>query len=654
MTDSGDGSWLLTLHLEPREYAYDVVFDGKPTLDPSNAFTRWVGGSEHSRLTVPDCNDPLLTVQRFNLEADGTLVVAAQYVDGKQAAGVDPATVRLWLDETVQPDAFNAITGAFALQVKDLAPGKHVVRIEARDVKGRAAEPLYLPGWVEAEPFEWQDATLYFAFTDRFRNGNPGNDAPLPGVAPAVNFEGGDFAGITRALEEGYFDKLGVRAIWISPVNAQPHDAFPGKFGQRYSGYHGYWPSEPRELDPHFGTWAELKALTAEAHRRGIRVVTDLVLNHVHRDHPYFRDHAADGWFNLSGACNCGDPGCDWETRRLDCWFAPYLPDLDWRSPAVARAFGDDAEFWLEEAGFDGFRLDAVKHLEHTGSREISGRLRQISDRTGTEFYLVGETFAGMGERARVSEYIDPHQLDGQFDFPLYWSVVDAFAKGGSLTALDAAVRAGEAAYPPYAVNSPFLGNHDVPRFLSLAAGQVEADSLAQAWGPNRPPEVTAEAEPYFRARCAFAFLLGLPGVPLIYYGDELGMAGAGDPDNRRLMPWNSSLAPHQAALLETVQKLGVTRSHSRGMRRGPRQTLAVGDDYYVFQRDDPTAEQGAVVAINRGTTPRSVPLTLQGGLGKAAGRHFVDALAGGDATLGGSEPLILAPRSVAVYQLPR
>src|SRR5690606_34166946 len=136
--------------------------------------------------------------------------------------------------------------------------------------------------WIEAEPFQWTDGAMYAAFTDRFRNGDPSNDEPVSGADFQVDFQGGDFAGIRQAIEEGYFTKLGVRSIWISNVVANPDGAFTGDFGKRYSGYHGYWPSAARETQRRFGTLEELRALTRAAHARGIRVIGDFVINHLH------------------------------------------------------------------------------------------------------------------------------------------------------------------------------------------------------------------------------------------------------------------------------------------------------------------------------------------------------------------------------------
>ena len=397
--------------------------------------------------------------------------MAAQAFRG--STGVALAAPVVTLDRAAAEASWSASTGELVVEATGLSLGKHTVTVALLDTAGLAAEPLLLPFWLEAEPFDWRDATLYFTFTDRFRNGDPTNDAPLAGVPTPANYQGGDLAGIRQALEEGVFDRLGVRALWLSPLDANPETAWPGTDGRQYSGYHGYWPAQARTLERRFGTLTELRALTTAAHAKGIRVIADLVLNQLHQEHPYFVAHHDDGWFNVGNACVCGAPGCDWDTHALDCWFTSYLPDLDWRSTPMADQLASDVRWWLEEGDLDGFRIDAAKHLLHTAIRSVRGVTEPITAVTGTPFYLVGESFTGAGDQALLAQHLGPHELDGSFDFPLYWPLVDTFAKDKPFGPLDAAMRTNDGAWPPLTINSPFLGNHDLPRFISQAAGQV-------------------------------------------------------------------------------------------------------------------------------------------------------------------------------------
>ncbi|MDX2009528.1 MAG: alpha-amylase family glycosyl hydrolase [Myxococcaceae bacterium] len=644
-----DGTWEWRATLEPRVSGYGYRFDlGNDELlrDPAHGFTRWVAGVEQSRLLTPDCQAPLLEVTSFATNGAGALSLEVKASLGQAKATLE--VPKLVLDGQVQTVQFDPASGALRFEMMGLAQGKHTVKVTLVDEAGKAAEPLLLPFWIEAEPFQWEEAILYFVFTDRFRNGDPSNDRPTPNVNGIANYQGGDFKGVTQALEEGYFDKLGVRALWLSPPDANPDGAYGGSYNQQYTGYHGYWPSAPRTVQPRFGTLDDLKALTKAAHARGIRVLTDLVLNHVHDTHPYVAAHRDDGWFNIGNGCVCGTNGCGWEEKPLVCSFTSYLPDYNWRNTAMADQFAADMMWWLEEADLDGFRLDAVKHLDSTGGRTINQHLARITAITGTKYYLVGETFTGADGRPLIRQYIGPQELDGQFDFPLYWPVVQAFARNDSLVPVDEAVRLNESYYLPGTINSPFLGNHDVARFISIAANQIEGDANGQSWGPNRPPATIDWDEPFDRTKWGFAFILTQPGVPLIYYGDELGLPGAGDPDNRRFMKW-SNLTAREQGLLDFMRKVGTARKQSRALRLGVRDTLVIERDLYAYQRS--TDDDGAIVVINRGGE-RTVNLPLKRFLARG-GISLKEVVSGATVTLGASGQLTVPARAAMVLIRP-
>ncbi|NMO22869.1 glycosyl hydrolase [Pyxidicoccus fallax] len=650
MEDRGDGVFTARLEgLEPRDYGYRFVVGDKEMLDPENPYSRWVRADEYSRLQVPDCRQPVLELRRFEATPEGALNVEVAYVDGTDEAGPSREDMVLTLDGEARPDAYDPATGRFVLSETGLAQGKHHVKVTAKDSAGRASEPIYLPFWVEPQKFRWESGMMYFAFTDRFHNGRGDNDAPVADVDPIANYNGGDFAGITQKIEEGYFDALGVRTLWVSPVDQNPEGRFIGTGGKYYAGYHGYWPSQPRTTQWRFGSLEELRALTAAAHKRGIRVIADLVLNHVHQEHPYWVQHQDDGWFNTSASCVCGSEWCDWEEKRLVCKFTNYLPDFNWRSADMVDTFIADSLWWLEAADFDGFRLDAVKHMEQVAGRTLRAKLRDITAMTGTEFYLVGETFVGADGRSQIARYISPRELDGQFDFPLYWPVRESFADGQSLQRVDEAVRANEVFYAPGTINSPFLGNHDVARFMSQAAKQLEGEG-GDPFSPNRPPPTVTDPAAFEKLKYGFAFVLTQPGVPLIYYGDEIGLPGAGDPDNRRPMRFGDRVEPLEREVLELVQKLGQARREHPALQTGDRHTLRVENDLYIFQRTLPDGH-GAIVVINRSPLQRPpLEIDVVGGLGRL-NPSYKDVLSERTVQINGTSVVLeLPPRSISVY----
>ena len=227
-------------------------------------------------------------------------------------------------------------------------------------------------------------------------------------------------------LQAGYFDALGVHSIWLSPVNENTHASAGGTGGYLYSGYHGYWPDQPRTVDSHWGALSDLQAVTAEAHRHGIRVLLDIVSHQVYQDHPYVTSHP--DWFLGPNTCVCGAPNCDWTTYMTDCLFASYLPDVDWTNMTAVDQMVADAMYWLTESDADGFRVDAVKNMPHIASTTLRIVTHQTFENGNAQYYLVGETFAGEGDRGLVESYVSDHELSGQFDYPLYWSITNAYA----------------------------------------------------------------------------------------------------------------------------------------------------------------------------------------------------------------------------------
>jgi glycosidase len=490
--------------------------------------------------------------------------------------------------------------------------------------------------------FDWRDSVIYFAFVDRFLNADPGNDCDVPGVSGGTksiaNYQGGDWAGVTQKIDEGYFHDLGVNTIWLTVPFDNPNVAGQGQGGDthQYSGYHGYWPKldsdDPASLasESCFGTFAELKALVAAAHAKGLKVLFDYAMVHVHASSGIFANHPDWFWPNDNGHggnCICGE-GCSWDTvpEREHCWFTSYLPHWNYTN-ATARDYSvNNAIEWIKQTadasgnGVDGFRADAIKHVDVSWLTELRARIKSdiLAKQTPQQrFYMVGETY-DFGNRDLIKSYVDPStKLDGQFDFPLRAQVVsNVIMRLGSMTDLSNFMNSNDYFYGASAVMSTFIGNHDLPRIIHLAANDrlwgdnQGADGKDRAW-QNQPGPV-AEREAYERVANGFAVLFTNRGAPLVYYGDEIGLPGAGDPDNRRAMQW-SGLSVNQTYLFDRVKKLGDIRSKHPALRRGTRTTLEASADVWVYSRV--TTGDAVYVAINRGDGDKSVSTLPSGPL---------------------------------------
>ena len=606
MVRGDDGIFRVDVDMDAGDYGYKIVRDGDDwILDPDNVHLKHEGCCDNSRVIVPPCDGPAMEVLEASADpATSTVRFQLRVFDTPDDAGVDWDSLEIEIGgaQTVQTRVVGDVVDVVATDLHK--PNRYTLRASIAAAAGPRSAPVYVPLWLEDEPFEWRDATMYFAFTDRFVNGDPGNDAPTADVDARANWAGGDWVGIREKIEDGYFDELGVNALWISAVVDNPDIRERGADGRFYTSYHGYFPASQRDTENHFGTMEDLRAMVAEAHRHGIRVLVDAVGNHVHSSHPW-RSQRPDSWFNEPGLCRDND---GWNVRPETCWFEPYLPDLRYEESDVPRTVAVDAAWWVEVAELDGFRVDAVKHMPHEFGYALRAYIDRLFVHSNASFYMVGETFVGTWSPATgdsLKAYISPSEIDGQFDFPLYWELLRVIGRGeGSFRELDGVVVASEGYYGPHAVMSTFLGNHDVPRFITHAQGAPPFDlwgngAQALAWDDGNRPGQPLDAAPYDRAVQAFSFLLTMPGVPLIYYGDEVGMPGAGDPGNRRVFPESSELNGQQERLRAAVGALGRFRRTSRALRRGQRRSVLVEDGVYAFVRS--AGSEGVLTVLSRG-----------------------------------------------------
>ncbi|HEX8953676.1 MAG TPA: alpha-amylase family glycosyl hydrolase, partial [Polyangia bacterium] len=358
----------------------------------------------------------------------------------------------------------------------------------------------------------WRSQVLYLVIPDRFRDGDASNDNAT-GCFDRNNprhFHGGDLEGLRQNL--GYVRDLGATAIWITPPNRQAGP--PGDM----CGYHGYWIDyvDPADdaLEPELGSADDLARLTADMHAAGMRLVLDMVVNHAGDTARLPRQHPE--WFHDPATCaQLGPPEVFCPVDHHPD-FAQERPDVAaWLSALEARAVG--------RYGVDGIRMDTAKHVLPGYFRDsFFPALRGVRP----DLFAVAEIF-DEGSPASFVPYLDAG-FDSAFHYPLYAALADAIGRGGSTDRIAQAVadgiaRVGAARALDLVL---FVDNHDVPRFANL------------------PGLGVPEAEIRRRLELALDLIFTLPGIPQLYYGDEIGMYGGGDPDNRRDLPaWATDAA---------------------------------------------------------------------------------------------------------------
>ncbi len=573
--------WLLA-RFEPGagEHGYLVDSGTGQRRDPFNPLSTYRGEDEVSLLLVPDCSVPAVALEEASMSAEGTLTLRGTFLAAAEGdeLDIDSVSARTTDGVALPVESADDETGKMVLRAPGAPPGKHSVTLTATDVEGRTAQIARAVTWRSPRAATWRDAVLYQVMIDRFAG--DGGAALEPPETPGRR-AGGTLGGVTAAIESGRFDDLGVTALWLSPAYVNPEGQHLGTDGRLYEGYHGYWPLDNRAVDPRIGGEEGLDQLVDAAHSRGIAVLLDVVPNHVYQDNPRYLEHRDDGWFYPEG-CVCGATDCSWSSHIESCWFTPYLPDVRWQNAAAMRAAVDDALWWTRRFNLDGLRIDAIPMMPRAVTRRLAHELRAATyPRSAT--FLLGEVFTGpgVGALAYLQHYLGPAGLDSVFDFPLMWALHGAIATGSSgFDTVEAILAAEDTELAGSgAVLARILDNHDTPRFLSVAHG----DGSGDPW--ETPAQQPLEPEPYARLQLALAVQFTLPGMPVLFQGDEIGLAGAGDPDCRRVMPADDQLSELQRAVRDTTMRLAQLRSCSAALRRGDRQAVVTTADRYAYVR---------------------------------------------------------------------
>ncbi|KAB2866703.1 MAG: alpha-amylase, partial [Bacteroidales bacterium] len=482
-----DGSvFKATMMLNPGKYHYQVVVDGKWMLDPANPVKEdnnmggfnsvlVVGNNQPEKLphlVAESINGNVLNIKVIN-SVDKVIVLWQNYLLNEEFIAIDAQDIKLTIPSNAE--SFK----------------RSYIRVWAFNEYGESND-LLIPlegnkpvvSTLQLTRADKNSQIMYFLMVDRFNNGNSNNDKKVddPEILPEANYYGGDLAGVTQKIKDGYFTALGINTIWLSPITQNPLGAW-GLYPEprtKFSGYHGYWPISSSKVDFRFGTSDELKELIAEAHSRNMNVILDYVANHVHKEHPLYIEHPdwATSLYLPDGSLNTER----WDEYRLTTWFDVFLPTLDLERPEVYEPMTDSALYWLTEFGLDGFRHDATKHIHENFWRRLTQKVKQnVLDRS---VYQIGETY---GSKELIASYIGSGMLDSQFDFNIYDASVAAFARPDvAFTQLNNSLHETFDYYGWNNLMGYISGNQDRARFISYAGGAVRFDEDAKKAGWTR------------------------------------------------------------------------------------------------------------------------------------------------------------------------
>lgn len=604
-----DGIWKTSLLLNPGTYQYQLVVDGVWMTDPANPELRDNNAGGFNSVLKVGLDALGMRPSLFTLK-HGRKVITIE-CEGK----MDGLLV-LWQNFPLNSDYLSMKKGQqIMIRIPEAAAEmeRSYIRAWAYNEYG-VSNDLLIPleyGRVlnDASSLNRHDhhgLILYNVFVDRFYDADTSNNRPLntPLVLPPADYHGGDLRGVVSKLKEGYFDELGVNTIWISPIVRNPEGAYgfwPDP-PSRFSGYHGYWPVSFTQVDDRYGTGEDLHALVALAHEKGMNVLLDFVANHVHEEHPVYRQNP--GWatelYLPDGSLNTER----WDEHRLTTWFDVFLPTLDLSKPEVYEMLTDSAVYWIREYGLDGFRHDATKHIPVVFWRTLTRKLKeQVVLPENRPVYQIGETYGGP---ELIGSYVNSGMLDAQFDFNVYDDALAVLIRPSeSFERLDASLHQSMRFYGSHNLMGYISGNQDRGRFTSYAGGRLRFDEDAKLAGWTRTIEV-GKPEAYLVTAMLFAFNMTIPGLPVIYYGDEIGMAGGNDPDSRRMMRFDD-LEKEEMQLRETVGKLASLRRNNLALIYGDFESLLVTEHTYAFCRS--FFDQIVIVVMNKG--PQTKNLTF-------------------------------------------
>lgn len=463
------------------------------------------------------------------------------------------------LDRAVRRDFELPVFLSFDHQREAAALSAAAPQIAAR--VGGLCDEYFAPG-AAATPAQGRvrGDLIYFVLVDRFENGDPKNDRGVDLADPAA-WHGGDLQGVIDRLD--WLEDLGVGTVWLSPL----YRSRSRKLGD-HAAFHGYWVWDHHAAEPRFGGWEAIRKLSNAVHARGMRLMLDIVLNHVGYDAPLTKQYP--DWFHTNGDIE------DWsDPKQLVEYDVHGLPDLAVEKEEVYDYLMAHARRWIERANVDGFRLDAVKHLPMDFWRRFNTEIRAFA---GDDFVILGEYLDG--DPAKLVDVATRGGFDALFDLPLHYALVDVFCRDAPVGRIGAVLK-WDRRYPEGYRGATMLDSHDLPRILSACNSE-------QA-----------------RVARALDFLFLMRGSPTLTYGTEVGLEGRSEPHNRADMVFDEAhpLRAHVVALARR-------RAEYPALRSGQTQIVALAEHALALVRGND--EEARVVFLNNGDAPQT--LRLPGG----------------------------------------
>ena len=584
---------LFTYHMtdmETGDYSYHFLVDGEEVKDQYNTTGKMHYEKNDATNVAVNYLSSLYSLETKSIVANYDQNPVVEFVVTNIVTGeeielnkieADLSEIANGISSKVQ---FSTLTNKGILYIdRAVKTGNYNIPVELTDNYGNTINTIIPLTVVEKETTEtsWDEARVYFIVTDRFNDGDASNNGTAEtGYVPekAESYHGGDLKGITEKLS--YLQELGINTIWITPIVDNVDWIVNEDLTQ--TGYHGYWAQDFTKLDEHLGTTKDLDELLDEAHKHGIKVMVDIVVNHS----GYARKDNT-GLENFDGMLRTADEvGSDF----LHGGSNSDLPDFKTEDPEVRAKLIAWQTAWASHTTANGnsidyFRVDTVKHVEHETWSQLKAELAEVNP----YFKMIGEFYGATYNN--TGDYLGNGEMDAELDFE--FKTVAGNLVNGKIDEAEESLEIRNGELTSSVTMGQFLSSHDEDGFL-----YTQGYDMA-------------------KAKVAAALQMTAKGIPVIYYGEEIGFSGPnafGEFNNNRYDMKFDNLTEEQQAMLDHYKKLLAAREmYSETFATGNRTKVAGGnaDGYLVFKRG--SGEKAVYVALNTTDEAKTVSFEVTG-----------------------------------------
>ena len=564
------------------DYYYYYVVDGTEELDAFNSEKADYSGQECSVCHFKKANvsvEASLSQYAMDYNDNNVLSVKLTAKDGEGLETSEIAAITADLSElglgkefAIEPELMEGTISC----LNTVAAGVKNIPVTVKDIYGNvyttATNVTVTERKKSAGDFDWDEAVIYFAVTDRFFDGDAENNDAYGvgdyniGEKGGSSYHGGDFAGLNQKLD--YLKDLGVNTIWITPIVENiTEDQHDNKTDTATYGYHGYWASDFTKLNKHLGTEQQFKALLDAAHSKGMKIMVDVVLNHAgYGTEKYFNSILTDADGNsisMIRDSNNTISGDDKYDSLSD------LPDFVTENKAVTDQLVTWQTEWMSKYSIDYYRVDTVKHVETTTWEAFKNSLTKVNP----DFKMIGE-YSGAGYANNAGE-LGTGSMDALLDFD-FNDFAQKFVTG-DISGVESSLQKRNGAINNTATMGSFLSSHDED---SLQYKLVNESKLS-------------EEEAYNLMKVAATLQITAKGQPVLYYGEEIGQGGANNwplQTNRRDFDWTElekQKADSNSIYNHYKTMLAIRNTYTDVFARGNRSTVAASDaeGYEVISR---------------------------------------------------------------------